>query len=96
MWFQVRTLQRNCNKKASCNCAVVVKSGDDVIKIDRCGAKKGGKKQPLVPKLYINDELTPGTRIISFNNGKKWKVYIHMGCVFETDLSLFIEWVSEW
>lgn len=49
--------------------------GDDVIVFDRCGAsKKKAKKQPLVPKLFLNGELTPGTAVTSFNNGRKYKV----------------------
>ena len=72
---QVRTFLRNCNGKASCNCAVAVKSGDDIIVIDRCGPRKGVKAHPIVPRLYLNGELTPGTRIIRQSGGRKYQVY---------------------
>lgn len=42
---------------------------------DRCGAsRKKAKKQPLVPKLFLNGQLAPGTTVSSFNNGRKYKV----------------------
>lgn len=72
---QIRSFFRSCNKRAACNCAVAARIGDDVIVLDRCGASnKKAKKQPLVPKLYLNGELTTGTAITRFNNGRKYKV----------------------
>lgn len=73
--FEVRTFYRNCNKKASCNCAVAVRSGDDVILIDRCGPSMG-KRSPMTIKIYLNGGLTPGTKILQFSGGKKYKVHV--------------------
>ena len=59
----------------SCNCAVSVLSGDDVIVIDRCGPSASPtKKVPLTVKLYKKGELTPGTRIRRIDGGLKYKV----------------------
>ncbi|XP_035829885.1 uncharacterized protein LOC106014199 isoform X2 [Aplysia californica] len=61
--YEVRAFQRSCNGKAACNCGVAIKSGDDVIVLDRCGFKRGGPSIPLKPQVYYNNELTPGTKI---------------------------------
>lgn len=66
---------RSCNGRASCNCAIAVRSGDDVIVVDICGVKrKRGKKIPLKAYMYLNGDLTSGTSIISYKNGINYKV----------------------
>lgn len=76
--FQVHVFYRSCNGRASCNCAVAVRSGDDVILIDKCGPKMNANKRgSLKISLFINGELTPNTHILSINNGNKFKVNIH-------------------
>lgn len=74
--FQVRTFYRKCNKgRATCNCAVAVRSGDDVIVIDRCGpTSTAGKYKALKITLYLNGELTKGTKVLAFGGGKKYEV----------------------
>ncbi|XP_041370718.1 uncharacterized protein LOC121384400 [Gigantopelta aegis] len=81
--YEVRTFLRNCNGKASCNCAVAVKSGDDIIVIDRCGPQKAAsdKRRPIVPRLYLNGELTPGTRVIMQSGGRKYQIILPTGGV---------------
>ncbi|XP_078310499.1 uncharacterized protein LOC144618409 [Crassostrea virginica] len=78
--YEVRSFFRSCNKKAACNCAVAARIGDDVIVFDRCGAsRKKAKKQPLVPKLFLNGQLAPRTTVSSFNNGRKYKIVFPSG-----------------
>lgn len=76
LFLQVHTFYRSCNKKASCNCAVAVRSGDDVIVLDVCGKtrRSGKKRRPLTKKLFLNGELTPGTSVYQHNKGKKYEV----------------------
>lgn len=78
----MRTFYRKCNRgKATCNCAVAVRSGDDVIVIDRCGASSSTSKyKALKMTLYLNGQLTKGTRVIAYGGGKKyevWRLYIY-------------------
>ncbi|XP_033756295.1 uncharacterized protein LOC117339040 [Pecten maximus] len=77
--YEVRGFYRSCNKRASCNCAAAIRSGDDVIVFNRCGTSAKGKKTPLIPRIYVNGVLTEGTYIISFNNGKTYKVVLPTG-----------------
>lgn len=77
IFLQVRTFYRKCNRgRATCNCAVAVRSGDDVIVIDRCGptVTTSGKYKPIKITLFLNGQLTAGTRILSFGGGKKYEV----------------------
>lgn len=69
----MHTFYRRCNGKASCNCAVAVQSGNDVIVIDKCGPKAGTKKA-LTIKVYRKDKLNPGTKIIQSAGGKQYEV----------------------
>ena len=71
---QVRTFYRSCRKKASCNCAVAVRSGDDVIVIDRCAAQDSEPDTQMVIRTYITGELTPGTRIVRYVGGREYRV----------------------
>lgn len=74
----MRTYYRSCNRKkseASCNCAVAIKSGDDVIIFDRCGPTKSEREdRSLDIKVILNGQLTPGTKILRFGGGKKYEV----------------------
>ena len=73
--FQVRLFTRSCNGKAACNCAVAVKSGDDVILFDRCGAQQGeADGRPIQFQMLVNGELTTGTRVIRRDDGKAYEV----------------------
>ncbi|XP_064631285.1 uncharacterized protein LOC135489721 [Lineus longissimus] len=79
--YQVNTFYRKCGRIPSCNCAVAIKSGDDVIAIDRCGPKKGKGTRPITVDLYKNGDLTPGTRIVRLNGGNKYQVTLPPGNV---------------
>lgn len=74
--FQVRTFYKNCNGKASCNCAVAVKVDDDVIVIDRCSQVKGRKvaAKPIQTRAYINGQITPGFRV--YQTGEEYRVSV--------------------
>ncbi len=77
----MQTYVQRCLGRVACTCYVNIRSGDDVIVIDSCGprAKANGGQMELV--VFLNGELTPGTRILQFNNGKKFKVkyiYLHI------------------
>ena len=74
----MHTFQRRCNPGnpgAACNSAVAIKSGDDVILIDGGGPKVVAKRG-LTIDLYLNGELTPGTKIVQHRGGKKFDVSI--------------------
>ena len=79
---QVQALYKECgNNGASCNCAVMVRSHDDVVVIDRCSSVHHTNGPPLDVRLYLNGELTPGTSIKRFVDGKKYRVWrISSGC----------------
>lgn len=73
--LQIHSFYQTCNGKASCNCGVAVRSGDDIIVFDSCDPD-GGKKvkhNPLDIRMYLNGELTPGTRVHRYGN-KKYQV----------------------
>ncbi|KAK7469526.1 hypothetical protein BaRGS_00036472, partial [Batillaria attramentaria] len=82
---EVHTFYRNCNGHASCNCAVAVRSGDDVILIDRCGPESG-ETIPLDISVYANGDLTAGTYIYSFLEGRRYKVRLPQGTVVIVDV----------
>lgn len=37
-FYVVYTFYRRCNGRVFCNCVVVVKAGDDVLLVDKCGS----------------------------------------------------------
>jgi len=70
---------------ATCNCAVMVRSGDDVLAIDRCVRRRHRMPPPrygysddhapfMSVRLYLNGRLTPGTRIHQLADGRKYIV----------------------
>ena len=73
---------------ATCNCGVMVRSGDDVLVIDRCRRQRHRLPPPLSGHsdergpvmsvlLYLNGKLTPGTRIHQLADGRKYIVSSH-------------------
>ena len=83
--IEVRTYLRACTQglpAATCNCAVAIRSGDDVIIMDRCGAGKPDengalsteKDRRMTMAMYLNGELTEGTSIEKKKGGKKFYV----------------------
>ena len=75
--YAVHTFQRECNgyPGATCNCAVAVRSGDDVIVVDRCGAEKTTEISDVLSfKAFVNGELTPGTEVTKLPGGSEFMV----------------------
>lgn len=87
---QVHAIYQKChpNLEATCNCGVAVQSGDDVIVIDRCFRRQltvpalRSRLSPDDPpstmkiQLFLNGNLTPGTKIHEDADGKKYFVSI--------------------
>ena len=84
---QVNAVYQRCERDvlATCNCGVMVRSGDDVLVIDRCARRRQRMPPPLegfsdayAPimsvMLYLNGRLTPGTRIHQLANGHRYIV----------------------
>ena len=74
---------------ASCNCAVAVQSGDDVIVIDRCRRDRktlrrllGGRTKQFTKMsvdVYLNGELTLGTHVYEEADGRKYVITLPHG-----------------
>lgn len=78
--IQVAYQACNTNTTESCSCAVAIKSGDDVFVLDRCRlhsnyCSEGDESCRLLRAvLYLNGELTPGTRIFQTDGGLGYQV----------------------
>ena len=59
---------------ATCNCAVAVRSGDDIILIDGCGPNSEIRNKRMRVNVYKNGDLTEGTRLFTESNGRVNKV----------------------
>ncbi|XP_062619832.1 von Willebrand factor D and EGF domain-containing protein-like, partial [Saccostrea cucullata] len=81
--YEVRTFYRRCNRVAACNCAVAIRSGDDVILFDVCGPSMGksSRRTRYTMKMYLNGDLTPGTDVIRKGGGKTYEVILPTGAV---------------
>ena len=84
---QVHAIYQKCgtNITASCNCAVAVQSGDDVIVIDRCFRDVKPVKRldgefkditQMKVNIFLNGQLTPGTSVYQQADGKIYLVSI--------------------
>jgi hypothetical protein len=94
-FVQVHALYKECgDRSASCNCAVMVRSQDDVVVIDRC-SDKANDQPPVDVRLYVNGELTPGTKIFRYLDGKKFRVshetYLFFISLFSFFLYLYLK-----
>ena len=59
----------------TCNCGVLVRSGDDVMRIDKCKwVNKTSSAYPINEQLFTNGELTPRTQIFQEKDGKQFQV----------------------
>ena len=76
--YAVHTFQRRCNGHAACHCIIAIRSGDDVIVIDSCGPdeKPVTRTPQMEVRLYLNGDLTPGTKIEQYNGGTTYKVSV--------------------
>jgi len=74
----VHAFQRRCNGNTACLCAIAIRSDDDVIVIDTCGANETpvSRTPQLEVRLYLNGDLAPGTKIEQYNGGTSYKVSI--------------------
>jgi hypothetical protein len=48
--------------------------GDDVIVIDRCGAELDAEHSVIEVKMYVTNQLTPGTKILQYDDGHEYRV----------------------
>ncbi len=91
---QIHVVYQKCDKTiaASCNCAVAVRSGDDVFVLDRCfrhtkpfNRLRGHTEDTTYLKtvLHLNGDLTPATRIHRKDDGLKYIVgsILICGCI---------------
>lgn len=59
----------------TCNCGVLVRSGDDVIRIDKCKwVNKTSAAYPINDELFTVGDLTPRTQIFQEKDGKQFQV----------------------
>ncbi|XP_078312035.1 von Willebrand factor D and EGF domain-containing protein-like [Crassostrea virginica] len=64
----------------TCNCGVLVRSGDDVMRIDKCKwVNKTSSAYPINEQLFTNGELTPRTQIFQEKDGKQFQVMLPTG-----------------
>ncbi|CAG5135635.1 unnamed protein product, partial [Candidula unifasciata] len=83
----VRLVQQPCsdNTNWTCACAVVVRSGDDIIAVDNCADSNVTNVH-----LYLNRQLTPGTQVSRFgdgNAGSKYRVALPSGTYIDVRVS---------
>ena len=52
--------------------------GDDIIKFDSCGPRRDEPYPDgtIIVSMILNGELTPGTQVLSYNNGLGYKVSV--------------------
>ncbi|XP_078310491.1 von Willebrand factor D and EGF domain-containing protein-like isoform X2 [Crassostrea virginica] len=76
---EVRAAMVRC-ASGTCNCGVLVRSGDDVMRIDKCKwVNKTSSAYPINEQLFTNGELTPRTQIFQEKDGKQFQVMLPTG-----------------
>lgn len=66
--------------RESCNCAVAVKSYDDVFVVDKCRLRSNGSSdnpeslRVMKVTLFVNGRLNQGTRIFRKHGGTSYQV----------------------
>ncbi|XP_059165052.1 uncharacterized protein LOC131947771 [Physella acuta] len=85
--YQVQVNYRSCSSSrmtATCNCITAVQSGDDVVVFNSCDARQN-KQRPdaaaIDVQIFINGELTPGTKIKQLAGGQQYEVLLPTGTV---------------
>ena len=59
----------------TCNCGVLVRLEDDVMRIDKCNRiNKTSSAYPINKQLFTNGELTPRKQIFQEKDGKQIQV----------------------
>lgn len=98
MSYAIHAVYQPCNKArpggVSCNCGVLVRAGDDVISIDKCGFSTDGVATPGSPfkvQIYKNGEMTPNF-IIKKQPGSTYTIYLPSGTyvVVKNSFSMFV------
>lgn len=98
MSYTVHAVYKPCNSRrpggVSCNCGVLIRAGDDVISIDRCGFTTDGKVSvgsPLKVQIYTNGEMTPNFEIKK-QPGSAYTIYLPSGTfiVVKNSFSSFV------
>ncbi|ELT95338.1 hypothetical protein CAPTEDRAFT_211586 [Capitella teleta] len=81
--YEVQAIYQACtdNVTESCNCAVAVRSGDDVFVVDRCRRSSCASEdcQLMKATMYTNGQITPGTRVFAKNGGLRYDVILPHG-----------------
>ena len=82
--LKVRSFYRRCGgqaDRASCNCAVAIQAGDDVVIFDKCGPSATNENSfyPMSAHMFRRGILTPGFRVLSQYEGRQYKVIVHNG-----------------
>ncbi|XP_046563492.1 uncharacterized protein LOC124272364 isoform X1 [Haliotis rubra] len=105
--YEVRTSYRVCSSHNSrgptCNCAVAIKSGDDVITFTGC---HGSTRQTyfgrffhqttsITVEMYKNGDLTPGTTVRRIGCGRKYEVRLPTGTIV-TVQSSYLSFINIW
>ena len=91
--YAVHAFQRQCNGNTACLCTIAIRSGDDVIVIDSCGATKTpvSRTPQIEVRLYLNSQLTPGTKIVQYNGGTSYKVSVNLCSSLLCNVQLFYQ-----
>ncbi|RUS80662.1 hypothetical protein EGW08_011566, partial [Elysia chlorotica] len=88
--YEVRSFYRRCaditdvnDPEASCNCAVAIRAGDDVVIFDKCGPTGTNVQTfyPMTAHMFRKGILTPGFRVISKYEGRQYKVIFPSGLI---------------
>ena len=92
--MQVQVIYQKCDQStnASCNCAVAVKSGDDVFVLDKCRRKGQTGQITASAIVYANGNLTKGTRVFRKDGGLRYDVRQH----FYRDNSIMKGYIPKW
>jgi hypothetical protein len=96
--YEVHIATQRCNGRASCTCAVAIKSGDTVLFIDMCRRKSfvnkhchGRNKYKCVNlmkiSLYAHSFITPGTRFFVQNNGRQYLILFPHGTMVKVTVN---------
>ncbi|XP_033756150.1 uncharacterized protein LOC117338894 [Pecten maximus] len=64
--YEVRVIFKKC-RKASCNCALMVRSGDDFFSVDKCSSSN------FKISMHFTNSLTVGTEMYIIPNGERFQ-----------------------
>ncbi|XP_071090000.1 uncharacterized protein [Haliotis cracherodii] len=105
--YEVRTSYQVCSSRNSrgptCNCAVAIKSGDDVITFTGCHGQAHRTyysrffhhTPSITMEMYKNGDLTPGTTVRRIGCGQKYEVHLPTGTIV-TVQSSYLSFINVW